>query len=263
MITNQEMHRWATNRSPSSLACASRSPGPRGVSSGRFGVGTADGRSSRLRGLPFQDSRASRSRPHRRFMRPRAYRALPVTSTRAECSPGPSSASTRSFGMWVPLLNPSATDATIVQDSYCLDCHSEVLEATLDVRVCASLTPTAPLDVGVSTATRRSAMRRPRRGPESPSMNDCTSCHVAENASIECEICHTGRSTTIRIAKPEFGVTHGPTWRQTHGMGQMSSCSVCHAEDSCSRLSWPGGSARIRFPARSRGDLNAGRGASA
>ena len=71
-------------------------------------------------------------------------------------------------------------------------------------------------------------------------MNDCTSCHVAEKVSIECETCHTGRSTTMRIAKPEFGVTHGPTWRQTHGMGQMSSCSVCHAEDSCSDCHGPG-----------------------
>ena len=35
------------------------------------------------------------------------------------------------FGMWVPLLHPSATDATIVQDSDRLDRHQEVVEATI------------------------------------------------------------------------------------------------------------------------------------
>jgi hypothetical protein len=139
------------------------------------------------------------------------------------------------FGMWLPILNPAATDATVVSDSLCLNCHQEVMEGTLEVsgmRIihasCAEGRDCIDChsEVGHADATP---------WPRVTSMNDCTKCHTAMSITIECDACHTGKRTATRSAKPEFGVTHGPTWQQTHGMGQMSSCSVCHQEDKCAR----------------------------
>ena len=71
-------------------------------------------------------------------------------------------------------------------------------------------------------------------------MNDCVTCHKAQKATLECDSCHTGESTERDFLRPEFAVTHGPNWRQTHGMGQTSTCFVCHAEDKCSGCHGPG-----------------------
>lgn len=144
------------------------------------------------------------------------------------------------FGMWLPLADPSSTDAVVVRDSRCVACHETVMEGVTEssgLRIqhalCAEgrACTACHSEVGHGAATA---------WPRISSMNDCTRCHNARKASVECETCHTGKMTVARSTRPEFGVTHGPNWRQTHGMGEMSSCSSCHAEDSCGKCHGPG-----------------------
>jgi hypothetical protein len=71
-------------------------------------------------------------------------------------------------------------------------------------------------------------------------MNDCITCHKALNVTVACKACHVGDVEKKSFTGPEFTVTHGPNWQQTHGMGQMSSCSACHQSTSCARCHGPG-----------------------
>lgn len=144
------------------------------------------------------------------------------------------------FGMWLPVLSPSSTDVTLVRDSRCLSCHQSVMGVPVEVRGVRIAHATCTVgrvcvdchsEVGHAEATS---------WPRVASMNDCTSCHRSMRVSLECETCHAGRMASTRSSLPEFGVTHGPTWEQTHGMGDMGSCLVCHAEDACMGCHGPG-----------------------
>lgn len=66
-------------------------------------------------------------------------------------------------------------------------------------------------------------------------MEDCTACHQREKAVLECDACHEGALKTARLAAGPWQVTHGPLWRQTHGMGKLDSCVTCHPDDYCKR----------------------------
>ncbi len=144
------------------------------------------------------------------------------------------------YGMWVRFLDPTATDVTAVKDDRCLACHADVMDKTLEVRGLRIIHESCSAgracvdchsEVGHAAATSWSRIA---------SMNDCTSCHRVQNISLECETCHTGKVEIERSSRPEFAVTHGPTWQQTHGMGQMGSCSVCHTEAKCGKCHGPG-----------------------
>lgn len=144
------------------------------------------------------------------------------------------------FGMYIPALDPSATDATVVKDKACLRCHEAVAEGTVEskgLRIahasCAQGRSCIQChsEVGHAAATS---------WPRTVSMNDCVSCHRERKVPITCETCHVGKVEVATSSLPEFAVTHGPNWQQTHGMGEMSSCSTCHPADSCSKCHGPG-----------------------
>jgi len=139
------------------------------------------------------------------------------------------------FGMWLPILNPSSTDVVAVKDDRCLKCHAvvttKVVESSgLRIKHSSCAEGRACVDchspVGHGSATR---------WPRVFSMNDCVTCHKESHASLACTSCHVGRTEDRPLIGAEYTVTHGPTWMKTHGMGQMSSCSVCHQAGACSR----------------------------
>lgn len=71
------------------------------------------------------------------------------------------------------------------------------------------------------------------RGVIAMSMELCTECHVKQEATLECEDCHTSkREEDVKLATP-FRVTHGRNWRTTHGLGELDLCKTCHQPDSC------------------------------
>ncbi|MDI6891799.1 MAG: NapC/NirT family cytochrome c [Actinomycetota bacterium] len=70
---------------------------------------------------------------------------------------------------------------------------------------------------------------------EYPHMDKCTPCHNKRIAPTTCEICHVkGAERTVRYTGP-WAVTHGPKWEKTHGMGNLTSCIVCHEEEKCTK----------------------------
>jgi hypothetical protein len=67
-------------------------------------------------------------------------------------------------------------------------------------------------------------------------MEKCLECHNLERASTQCDLCHIENvERERRVTKDVWRVTHGPAWRSLHGMGNLSSCSVCHSENYCAK----------------------------
>ncbi len=71
---------------------------------------------------------------------------------------------------------------------------------------------------------------RPER---SLSMGVCVECHTSRSAPLECASCHTTGYVRDDLLRGPFAVTHGVNWEQTHGLGDLRQCVVCHQEDTC------------------------------
>jgi hypothetical protein len=117
----------------------------------------------------------------------------------------------------------------------CLGCHEPVLNGTIEslgIRinhgVCA---PTGTCDACHSGVAHGEQVRWLRE----PVMEECVACHRAASATDACDACHQGKSETERLSTGPWQVTHGANWKQTHGMGSLKSCSVCHPQDYCVR----------------------------
>ncbi len=66
-----------------------------------------------------------------------------------------------------------------------------------------------------------------------PVMDDCVACHALSAAPNECDTCHVGKLEIQRLRSGPWQVTHGPRWRDTHGMGVLESCGACHEPAKC------------------------------
>jgi hypothetical protein len=68
-------------------------------------------------------------------------------------------------------------------------------------------------------------------------MSTCAQCHNNVKQSGECTICHVTKGTKAegQRSDPEWSIIHGPLWRQTHGMGDLTTCTVCHSKDDCKK----------------------------
>lgn len=68
-----------------------------------------------------------------------------------------------------------------------------------------------------------------------PTMSLCARCHNNVRASGDCKLCHseTRSADAAKQSDPEWSKTHGPNWRQLHGMGDLSTCTMCHKSTEC------------------------------
>ncbi len=120
----------------------------------------------------------------------------------------------------------------------CAGCHGAMLRSTKPQeakglrilhRACAS--GAASCDDCHSTTAHGDSVRNVR----GPVMDDCIACHDAQGATKACTACHPGRIEKSAPGVGTFSVTHGPNWRQTHGLGRLATCNTCHRDDSCVR----------------------------
>jgi len=65
------------------------------------------------------------------------------------------------------------------------------------------------------------------------SMEQCQKCHLSDMYKKKCSLCHTQRDLDQRTGSKAWRATHGVNWRQNHGMGDLSTCSTCHASGYC------------------------------
>ncbi len=63
----------------------------------------------------------------------------------------------------------------------------------------------------------------------------------AQRASTKCALCHLFAASRFRKEKQPtertapWAITHGKTWKGTHGMGNLATCQICHDSKACAR----------------------------
>jgi nitrate/TMAO reductase-like tetraheme cytochrome c subunit len=70
-----------------------------------------------------------------------------------------------------------------------------------------------------------------------PTMSMCARCHNNVTVSGTCTICHSQAKSQdgARRSDPEWSKTHGSNWQQLHGMGDLSTCTMCHQSQECQK----------------------------
>jgi hypothetical protein len=134
----------------------------------------------------------------------------------------------------------AAGDAASVPDDRCLSCHGQVEKTVVErngLRIKHSICARGATCVDChSTAGHGTATKWAR----TYDMDRCLHCHGPEPKLAKCDLCHRGRSTSDRLTTGPWKVTHGPSWRQTHGMGDEFTCSTCHPKGYCDKCHGPG-----------------------
>ncbi len=116
----------------------------------------------------------------------------------------------------------------------CLSCHEAVLEGPvrrngirIDHLACAGES------MDCSSCHNAVAHGRAIRWVRAPVMEECVRCHVSAKAPTGCDSCHEGRRERDRLQKGPWQVTHGASWKSTHGLGDIRFCVTCHPADYC------------------------------
>lgn len=139
------------------------------------------------------------------------------------------------LGMYPASLVKRTLDgpATRTSRAACLNCHEDVLDDVTDLNGLrirhATCAPTSSCDACHSAVAHGESTR----WISEPAMEDCIGCHRDENAPTNCDLCHAGKSTTERLTRGPWAITHGPAWQTTHGMGDLRTCDACHDDKKC------------------------------
>jgi len=122
---------------------------------------------------------------------------------------------------------------TSISRAACLNCHAQVLTRVvnsnglrIDHAKCAA---TGSCDKCHANVAHGSTTRWSRE----PVMEECVVCHISSKAPHTCDTCHAGRVATQRLQAGPWQITHGASWKTTHGMGDLRYCQTCHASDYC------------------------------
>lgn len=138
------------------------------------------------------------------------------------------------FGMALGIGERGDRAASSVPDATCLTCHAEVMDRPsasrgyrIDHAECAegsACTDCHSATVhGEATTWKRTAQ-----------MGQCLGCHSAREAAAACDTCHDPHTKSERLTTGgAWQVTHGAQWKTAHGMGDLATCSACHARDYC------------------------------
>jgi hypothetical protein len=160
-----------------------------------------------------------------------AHSSLPCSSCHASTGTGGMLVDGLRAAGWVSSgeVQPVAYD-----DAPCLECHSNVLEETIEaggIRVRHSDFADMPC-TRCHGGTGHEVEGRFYRITE---MDDCMQCHRSSTANLEtCSVCHVpDADAERREGNTTWRVTHGPGWQQTHGMGDLRTCTACHDPAYC------------------------------
>ena len=148
-------------------------------------------------------------------------------------------ATVREFFVMVPakVMGKSVNGPSVPSSVRCASCHTEIASGNitesngLRIKHVTCAAPPATCSDCHSSVPHGSNVRWQRPY----SMQTCMACHKERGASTACNACHVGTTTASRPTTGVWQVTHGPQWKQLHGLGDLSSCSSCHSPDYCAQ----------------------------
>lgn len=135
-------------------------------------------------------------------------------------------------------VRPGAGPGSRVSADACRGCHESVFSAVepTTARGLRILHSACAADVISCDACHAvDAHGSATRYRQSASMGACVDCHDNAGASVVCASCHTDGYERDDLLSGPFRVTHGANWQQTHGMGDLRQCILCHQEEDCGR----------------------------
>jgi len=122
-----------------------------------------------------------------------------------------------------------------VADDGCVPCHAADIEEMADRDGIKMLHPACASGSACIDCHGDVAHGDAARVRRTYTMESCTRCHQAQKATLECDACHSAHTQRERLEQGPWQVTHGSQWAQTHGLGSLSSCGVCHPAGYCVR----------------------------
>lgn len=139
----------------------------------------------------------------------------------------------QAYAMAIPVLGDTMRDGGVAYDSRCTSCHDEL----------GGILNRDGINIAHETCSVGSACTDCHGGLAhsdttgvwitSYTMDQCLECHAVGEVRRDCSTCHEGRREGDRALKGAWAVTHGPDWQRTHGMGNLATCSACHADSLC------------------------------
>lgn len=134
-------------------------------------------------------------------------------------------------------LSGAPTSTVAVRDEACLSCHpSDGLSEPVVVKgLRMSHKGLAEARYRCIDCHAGTAHGIPQARLSAPTMSLCARCHNNVRVSGDCAMCHSGTRSAdeARQSDPEWSKTHGANWRQLHGMGDLSTCTLCHKSSEC------------------------------
>ena len=147
-----------------------------------------------------------------------------------------------SFGMASDAVHAvvgTSGTSVAVPDSACVSCHPPADLAKPAVVRGLRMSHAGLAEGGYRCTDCHAAVAHnvPASRISAPTMSVCARCHNNVKLSGECTLCHTDvkSADVVRRTDPEWSKTHGPNWRQLHGMGDLSTCTMCHKTEECQK----------------------------
>lgn len=122
-----------------------------------------------------------------------------------------------------------------VPDDGCASCHRSGIEEVVDRDGILVSHTTCAVREGCTACHGTAAHGAVSRVRRTFTMERCADCHLESNATLQCDACHSAHTQRERLERGPWQVTHGSEWAQTHGLGSLTSCGVCHPSDYCVR----------------------------
>ena len=139
------------------------------------------------------------------------------------------------FGMGLRVSPTSSGPIAGIPNATCLSCHAAVMKRVVianGISIKHELCIRGRLCTDCHSQTAHGGAVK---WAKTPQMNQCLDCHAASKVRSDCTMCHSARSPQDRIRTGSWAVTHGPNWKQTHGMGVLKTCASCHPDNYCVR----------------------------
>lgn len=140
---------------------------------------------------------------------------------------------------WKTLRGKGTSDTVRVSDEACVACHPRAgLEKPVEVNgLRMSHSGLAAGGYRCTDCHAGVAHKLPSSRVSGPTMSTCARCHNNVTVSGACSECHSEPKSTdqARRSDPEWSKTHGPDWKRLHGMGDLSTCRLCHEPSKCEK----------------------------